>query len=56
MKNFMDMTSEEMTKEIKQNKLIRISCDMQNVFTRSGYCQKYYDLERHFQYVKENGV
>lgn len=52
----MDMTAEEMAEDIKESKLYRIACEMHNILTKSGYCQKYYDLESHYQYVKENGV
>ncbi len=51
---FMNLTPEEMAKEVHKTKLYNISCDMHRVFTRSGDCEEYKSLSRHYEYVKAN--
>lgn len=52
--DFFNLTPEKMAKEVHESKLYRISCEMNRVFTRSGDCEKWQDLSRHYEYVKAN--
>lgn len=51
---FTEMTSEQMTKEVKEAKLYDISCRMHREFSRSGYSKKWESLNRHYEFTKNN--
>ncbi|WP_271856097.1 hypothetical protein [Patiriisocius marinus] len=46
MKTYQEMTSQEFSIEALESSLYRNACEMQNVFTRSGFTDEFRYLER----------